>query len=212
LLQQALTHRSATDDARDSNERLEFFGDAVLGMVVGEHLWRTFPEWDQGRLSKAKASLVQEAPLADAALSLGVDELVVVGPGERSVGGCRLPSILSDTFEALAGAIYVEQGLDATRSFILDALAGALDALARGEAELTDSKSRLQELCQARWKTTPDYVVVDATGMPHEPSFTVEVEIRGERLGRGMGRSKKEAEQIAADQALAELASRKADG
>lgn len=206
LLKLALTHRSAADDPiRKSNERLEFFGDAVIGMVISEYLHEEFPDWDQGRLSKAKAAAVQESALAEAGLALGLDGLVRIGPGEELTGGRQRNSILCDAFEAVVGAVYREKGLDPAREFILELLAPSLERIASGEIMLTDFKSRLQELAQARWKTTPSYRVTAEDGTPHERDFSIQVAINGEVLGEGRGHSKKEAEQMAASQALSRL-------
>lgn len=206
LLDLALTHRSATDDpVAGSNERLEFFGDAVIGMVVSEYLYQEFADWDQGRLSKAKAAAVQEAALAEAGLALGLDKLVRIGPGEELTGGRQRISILCDVFEAVVGAVYLSEGLGTAREFVMDSLRDALRRIASGEITLTDSKSRLQEFVQARWKTTPQYRVTEESGSPHDRDFTVEVSVNGQAMGSGSGRSKKEAEQVAASYALEAL-------
>jgi ribonuclease-3 len=120
LLSKALRHRSAAgQEATESNERLEFFGDAVLGMVIAEHLLRTHPDWDQGLLTKAKAMVVQEATLAEAGLLLGLDTLVEIGPGEEITGGRKRASIVCDAYEAVVGAVYLDRGLATARRFIL---------------------------------------------------------------------------------------------
>ena len=202
LLRVALRHRSAADDAvRDSYERLEFFGDSVLGLVIAEYLFDRFPEWDQGTLSKAKATIVQEAPLAEAARRLGLDRMIELNAAEEADAACR-PSILSDVFEAVVGAIYLDQGLERARWFILESLQDALDAVARGEIASEDYKSRLQEVTQARWRSTPVYRIVSEQGPSHEKQFRVEVVLDEEVMGVGTGKSKKEAEQAAAKDAL----------
>lgn len=202
LLRVALRHRSAADDAvKDSYERLEFFGDSILGLIIAEYLFDRFPEWDQGTLSKAKATVVQEAPLADAARRLGLDQMVEVNSTEESDATNR-PSILSDVFEAVVGAIYLDQGLERARWFVLESLQEALERVARGEIAAEDYKSRLQEITQARWRNTPVYRLVSERGPSHEKLFRVEVLLDEEVMGVGAGRSKKEAEQAAAKDAL----------
>ncbi len=202
LLRVALRHRSAADDAvRDSYERLEFFGDSVLGLVIAEYLFDRFPQWDQGTLSKAKATVVQEAPLAEAARRLGLDQMVEVNAAEEADAASR-PSILSDVFEAVVGAIYLDQGLERARWFILESLQDALDRVARGEIAAEDYKSKLQEVTQARWRNTPVYRLAAERGPSHEKLFRVEVLLDEEVMGVGSGKSKKEAEQAAAKDAL----------
>lgn len=201
LLRQALRHRSATDSVCDSYERLEFFGDSVLGMIIAQYLYEQHPDWDQGTLSKAKATVVQEAPLAQAAKRLQLEKYIEVSPAEGPWGKER-PSILSDVFEALVGALYIDQGLAATRWFVLEHLHDVLEQVARGDIATTDYKSRLQEITQARWKTTPVYQLVREDGEAHEKWFEVVVMVENEVMGSGKGRSKKEAEQLAAREAL----------
>jgi ribonuclease-3 len=201
-LRLALTHRSTTNDVTDSYERLEFFGDSVLGMIIAEYLYQKFPEWDQGTLSKAKATVVQEGPLAEAALVLELDKYMDVASSERSAD-CRIrPSILADAFEAIVGAIFLEQGLVIARWFVLERLHPYLDQVARGEIGTGDYKSRLQEIAQARWRKTPIYRVSTEKGTAHEKTFLVDVALDGEVMGTGQGRSKKEAEQAAARDAI----------
>lgn len=203
LLRQALTHRSSVgDDSAASNERLEFFGDSVLGMVISEYVFHHFPGWDQGTLSKAKSAIVQEASLAEAGRRLGLDEIVIVGSGEEAAGGRRRTSILADAYEAVVGAVYLDRGFKKARAFVLETLDFAIQQVASGEVQLTDAKSKLQEFTQARWRTTPVYRVTAEHGLPHDPSFEVEVLVNGMPVGCGSGGSKKEAEQAAAAQAL----------
>lgn len=212
LLRQALTHRSAVgDESSSSNERLEFFGDSVLGMVISEYVLRRFPHWDQGAMSKAKSAIVQESSLAEAGLRLGLDKMVVVGIGEEAAGGRRRTSILADAYEAVVGAVYLDRGFKKAHAFVLETLDFALQQVASGELQLVDAKSRLQELTQARWRTTPVYRVTAEHGLPHDPSFQVEVLVNGTPLGSGCGGSKKEAEQAAAAQALSRMESSSSD-
>lgn len=199
----AMRHRSATTNAiEESYERLEFFGDSVLGMVIAEYLYSHHPEWDQGMLSKAKSSIVQEGPLAQAAQRLGLDQFIELSGSEEATGGRRRPSILADVFEALLGAIYLESGLDVARWFILEQLHPYIMGVASGDVNPYDYKSKLQEVAQATWHKTPTYILMRESGVAHEKRFIVQVSFDDEILGEGSGRSKKEAEQAAAQDAL----------
>lgn len=199
----AMRHRSAAADAvADSYERLEFFGDSVLGMVIAQYLLEQHPTWDQGMLSKAKSSVVQEGPLAQAALKLGLDAFIELSASEESTGGRRRPSILADVFEALLGAIYLESGLEITRWFILEQLSPFLMGVSTGDVNPYDYKSKLQEVAQATWHKTPVYKLMREAGVAHEKRFTVQALFDDEIMGEGSGRSKKEAEQAAAQDAL----------
>lgn len=204
LFRLAVTHRSgAPNPVTESYERLEFFGDSVLGLVVAEYLYEHHPDWDQGMMSKAKASVVQEGPLYETALGLGLHEYVVLSPSEEATGGSKRPSILADIFEALVGAIYLESGLNVARWFVLEQLHPFLMQISGGNVSPNDHKSRLQEVAQATWRKTPVYRVVREAGHAHEKRFTVQVLFDNEMMGEGEGRSKKEAEQSAAYEALA---------
>lgn len=203
LFRLAMRHRSAAQDAVvDSYERLEFFGDSVLGMVIAEYLYAHHPEWDQGMLSKAKSSVVQEGPLAQAALKLGLDRFIELSGSEEATGGRSRASILADVFEALLGAIYLESGLEVVRWFILEQLHPFLMNVATGDVNPYDYKSKLQEVAQATWHRTPTYRLTREAGVAHDKRFTVQVSFDDEVLGEGSGRSKKEAEQAAAQDAL----------
>ncbi|MCH7903520.1 MAG: ribonuclease III [Armatimonadetes bacterium] len=203
LFNLAMTHRSAVDDSlKDSYERMEFFGDAVLGLVVAQYLYEHHPEWDQGDMSKARASVVQEGPLAESALRLGLDEKMVLGAGEEATGGRRRPSILCDVFESVIGAIYIESGLEKARWFVLEQLHPFLMQISAGDVSPHDHKSRLQEVAQAIWRKTPEYRVSGHGSSEHERRFNIQVLFDNEVMGEGFGRSKKEAEQAAAKDAL----------
>lgn len=203
-----MRHRSASGDSViNSYERLEFFGDSVLGLIIAEYLFEHFPNWDQGMLSKAKATIVQEAPLAEAALMLGLDRFMEVAPSERLPDARIRPSLLADAFEAVVGAIFIEQGMAITRWFVLERLHPYLEQVSRGEIGVGDYKSKLQEVAQARWRKTPTYRISCERGYAHDKTFLIEVLLDNEVMGAGQGRSKKEAEQSAAKDAL-ELISR----
>jgi len=203
LLRQAVTHRSYLGETTgfESNERLEFLGDSVIGMVVSEHLYKCLEGRPEGDLSKAKAVAVSEPTLADAARALDFQSAMLLSTGEHMSGGRDRDSILSDMYEAVVGVIYLDRGLDAARRFILRTLSSVLQQIEEG-SHLRDYKSQLQQLSQSRHRVTPRYLVVHETGADHDKTFTVEVQIEGRTLGRGVGKSKKQAEQAAAGQAL----------
>ena len=210
LLDQALTHKSYVNEAKHKhlkhNERLEFLGDAVLTLVMSEHLAAIFPESTEGDLSKLKARLVSEVSLATASRRLDLGALVQLGRGEELTQGREKPSILANTFEAIVAAIYLDAGLEAARNFVLRIFANEFQDVQEvgASATLHDYKTRLQEWCQKEYDTLPHYVIVRETGPDHQKTFEVQLTIRGDVLGVGMGRTKKEAEQMAAKQALAE--------
>ncbi|MBN9500315.1 MAG: ribonuclease III [Armatimonadetes bacterium 55-13] len=199
----AVRHRSAAPNSvTDSYERLEFFGDSVLGLVIAQYLYEHHSHWDQGMLSKAKSSIVQEGPLAVTALRLGLDQCIELSGSEEATGGKTRPSILADVFEAVIGAIYLESGLEVARWFILEQLHEFIVQISGGNVSPNDFKSKLQEVAQATWRKTPNYRIVRETGVAHEKRFTVQVAFDDEVMGEGSGRSKKEAEQAAAADAL----------
>lgn len=203
LFRLALRHRSAAaDPVLESYERIEFFGDSVLGLIVAQYLYEHHPTWDQGMMSKAKASVVQEGPLAETALRLGLDAHMELSPGEEMTGGRQRASILADVFEGIVGAIYIESGLEKARWFVLEQLSSYLHQVGTGDVNPNDFKSKLQEIAQAIWRKTPQYRLVTESGQAHEKRFRVQVLFDEEVMGEGDGRSKKEAEQSAAQDAL----------
>ena len=206
LLQQALTHRSYLGEAAEamSNERLEFLGDSILGTVVAEYLYAQFPDRPEGELAKAKAVAVSEPVLGESAKSLGLPEMILMSVGEETSGGRRRLSILADAFEALVAVIYLDCGLDAARQFILTALEPILIDIERKEHN-RDYKSLLQEHTQGLHKKAPQYIVIDEQGADHDKMFTVEARLEEKVLGCGEGKSKKQAEQAAALEALETL-------
>lgn len=203
LLRQALTHKSYLGEVENgvSNERLEFLGDSVLGLVVAQHLFEEFKEKQEGELAKAKAVAVSEPILAEAAEAQGIPDALLLSTGEDASGGRHRPSILSDAFEAVIAAVYLVRGLDAAREFILSSLGSILEQIERDEHH-RNYKSILQELTQSLWKMAPTYTVVEESGADHDKTFTIEVAIDGRSLGKGVGKSKKAAEQAAALEAL----------
>ncbi|MHB9109856.1 MAG: ribonuclease III [Armatimonadota bacterium] len=209
LLVQALTHRSYLAETPDaiSNERLEFLGDAVLDLVVAEELFRRHPDWPEGELTKAKASAVDERALERMARDWELGEYVLVSRGEEQSGGRQRRAMLADAVEALIGAYFLDQGLDAVREFVLRALAPVMAIIERREHE-HDYKTLLQELFQSRYQTAPVYEVLSETGPPHDRTFEIGVTFAGQVLGRGTGKSKKEAAQSAAAEALQNIPER----
>ncbi len=208
LCRMALTHRSAQED---NNERLEFLGDAVLGMLIAEELFRRFPGADEGDLSRLRSRLVSAGPLAAIGAAIGIGPLLHLGSGELRSGGFRRESILADATEALFGAIYLDGGLSAARALILRLYAPQLDAL-RLEGEHKDAKTRLQELLQGRGEPLPSYVLDSAVGEPHEQVFSVRCQVRiegdVELEAPGVGLSRRRAEQEAAAGVLEQLEKR----
>jgi ribonuclease-3 len=206
LFHLALTHKSAEQETSlPANERLEFLGDAVLGLVVAEHLYRSHPDLDEGPLTKVKAVAVSEPILAEVARELGLGSYLILSKGEEQSGGRQRPSILADAAEAVFAAIYLDRGFRAARTVILRLLADHLHAIERQEHE-PDYKTLLQERIQELHRTPPTYRVVSHSGPDHDRTFVTEVRVSGTVLGRGTGKSKKQAEQDAARQALAEHA------
>lgn len=205
LLERALTHRSAAADGTHlSNERMEFLGDAIIGFVVCEHLYRQFPDHSEGELAKSKAFIVSENSLASAARDLGLQEFVKMSPGEASSGGRIRRSILSDTFEAVVGAIYLDSGIRSARRVVRKALKN-IALQAEADQHRGDYKSSLQERTQAMFRTAPMYRVVGEIGQEHDKTFAVEAVLHQDVIGSGNGKTKKEAEQSAAHDALLHL-------
>ena len=210
LLEHALTHRShAHEDASGGvvdNESLEFLGDAVLGFVIADLLFREFPQYREGEKSKIKAALVSTTALAAAADRLDLGAYLLLGRGEEKTGGRQKQALLADAWEALVAAVYLDGGLEEARRVILRALAPDIGRIRLPEF-LRDHKSALQEQIQSRGRPRPEYVTIEARGPDHDKVFSVEVRVSGETLGTGSGRTKKDAEQEAARIALERLRS-----
>ncbi|HUN27480.1 MAG TPA: ribonuclease III [Steroidobacteraceae bacterium] len=199
LFAAALTHRSA---ARLNYERLEFLGDAVLNLLVAEHLYRAFPQADEGDLSRLRARVVSSEPLAEIAGALGLGEVLQLGSGELKTGGFRRQSILADAFEAVCGAVYLDGGLEAARGLVARLIAPRIALLPAPET-LKDAKTRLQEYVQSRGLPLPRYEVERTEGEAHEQTFWVACEASGLGLrASGSGRSRRRAEQEAAERIL----------
>jgi ribonuclease-3 len=208
LLQQSLVHRSYLNENPDStlssNERLEFLGDAVLGFAVAEELYRQFPDLSEGELTKLRSALVRGETLSRAAKPLNIGEYLYLGHGEEESGGRYRPRNLSCALEAIIGAVLIDQGFDAAKSFILRVLSSDLEQAIEDKL-IADCKSRLQQVIQSKHKITPVYRTVEETGPDHAKVFTVEVLAGGSILGQGRGHSKQAAEMEAAREALESL-------
>lgn len=207
LLDIALTHTSYANEARrhvPHNERMEFLGDAVLELASSTYLYEHFPHLTEGELTKTRASIVCSATLARLAAALGLGECLLLGHGEEQGGGRARTSNLEDAFEAVIGAVYLDQGWETARDYVHRQLAGEFRGIKEG-GSLQDFKTVLQELVQKHSGNQVLYELVDAMGPDHDKEFIFVVKINGEIYGRGQGRSKKEAEQRAAREALARL-------
>ncbi len=208
ILNEALTHKSYVNERRKQdythNERLEFLGDAVLSLIISDYLAKQYPELSEGGLSKLKATLVSEATLANVARRMDLGSRLRLGRGEERSNGREKASVLADALEAVIAAVYLDGGFEASRNITIAMLSEELRQIESlhmkpgGE----DSKTRLQEWCQRRYDVLPQYVTVCESGPDHQKVFEIEVHVNSRLLGRGAGRSKKEAEQAAARQAL----------
>ena len=209
LLEEALTHRSRVQEqpSTANNERLEFLGDAVLGLIVSEYLAETFPESAEGELSQIRARLVERTALADAARRLSLGRMLRLGRAEKLTKGRDKASLLANALEAVIGAVYMDGGMAAARTFTLQVLEAQLKQLHEEDlaAFRQDYKSELQEWCQRYVQALPVYTVIDESGPEHQKTFEVTVEIERQCQGSGKGRTKKTAEQEAAKQALDQL-------
>ena len=205
LLLQSLTHRSFSQEIAppgDDNERLEFLGDAVLQLVVTEFLWNTYPEYQEGQLTRQRSLLVNGRALAKMAKLNNFAQFIRLGKGERKTGGQTKNSILADTFEAIVGAIFIDAGFEKCANWIHDKLLKNLPPVS--VEDLNDNKSKLQEFFQRSGLKAPEYKIISEFGPEHSKIFTVEVLQGNLVLGRGKGRSKKAAEQEAARACLKE--------
>jgi ribonuclease III len=210
LRRTALTHRSYAFERGETvtNERLEFLGDSVLGIVVTDMAYRTYPDMPEGSLAKLRAAIVNMTALADVSRSLGLGDHLLLGKGEEQSGGRDKASILADALEAVLGAVYLDLGLDAARELVERLFRPRMEAYIGGEG--LDYKTLLQELASRVLRSLPEYRLRDV-GPDHEKEFTATVYLGGQPYGRGTGRSKKEAEQQAAQEAFARLSSETPD-
>lgn len=205
LLQEALSHKSFSNEQNDrsapDNERLEFLGDAVLGLVVSHYVFRSFEQLPEGELTRIRSEVVSEKGLFAIGKAIGLGDYMHLGKGEERSGGRRKSSLLANTMEALLGAVFCDGGFERVRQVIESLFSESIKNAARRKAGV-DYKTRLQERLQAQFGEVPNYVLVRSEGPPHQRSYTVEVHFRESSIGQGQGHSKKSAEQAAARQAL----------
>ena len=205
LLTRALTHKSYSHEAKIENARhnetFEFLGDSVLGFVIGDLLFNYFPDLDEGALSKMKAFLVSATSLAVKARQYGMGDVIRLGVGEEKTGGRKKDSLLANLFEAMVAAVYLDGGIDAARALVERAFIPDIRAINEQDLLFHDYKTALQELAQGKGLPLPEYNVVEEVGPDHDKTFVVDVKI-GNRMARGEGSSKKEAQQQAAKRAL----------
>ncbi len=208
LLHQTFIHSSYVNENPEStisdNERLEFLGDALLDFIITEKIYHDFPQMPEGEMTEIRVSLIREETLAQIASSLNLGDYLYLGKGEESTGGRHRQTNLADTFEALVGAIFLDQGLTATRNFVLSKLDIYLSKIkAKGVDQ--NYKALLQEFTQAEYKQLPTYNLVETSGPDHDKNFIIEVKLGDKALGTGIGKSKKAAEIEAARSAYEKL-------
>lgn len=208
LLLEALTHKSFSNEQSDQsapdNERLEFLGDAVLGLVVSHYVFSAYPKLSEGELTRIRSEVVSEKGLAVIGKGIGLGDFMRLGRGEERSGGRRKSSLIANTMEALLGAAFIDSGFEEVRRVVENLFVENIRHAARRKAGV-DYKTRLQERLQARYGEVPLYVLIHAEGPPHQRSYTVEARFRETCIGQGQGRSKKSAEQAAAKQALVQM-------
>lgn len=210
LRQRALTHRSYVNEnpgAGEHNERLEFLGDAVLGFLIGELLYKRYPQMSEAELTRLRSALVDEKQLAKFATQLSIGNLMRLGKGAIKEGGRQNPSLLSDTFEAYIGAYFLDAGIEAVRNFVQPLFMSVADSIVFPQSEadpknLVDPKNRFQQWALAKFVQNPEYLIIDESGPDHAKEFTAEVSVNGIVYGVGKGRRKQDAEKRAADAAL----------
>ena len=212
LLRLALVHSSYLnenpDEFSDSNERLEFLGDALIGLVIAHQLYQSFPDYAEGELTALRSALVRGETLAGTANSLDLGRYLLMGRGEEANGGRDRPSNLASSFEALVGALYLDQGYEPVQTFVLRVMSQELSDIGRQKLPKS-SKSLLQEIVQGRGAASPAYRIVEVVGKRQAPRFTVEVTVSGRVMGRGTGQRKSQAEEKAAQEALKALGQEK---
>lgn len=206
LLNWALTHSSYANEYKKEkiiyNERLEFLGDSILGLVVSDYIYKEYPKYPEGELTKLRATVVCEPSLSFLAKNIGLGKYLLLGKGEEATGGRERVSILADAFEALIGAIYLDRGMDYAKRFVLHHLEPAIEDAINGIELFIDYKTQLQEILQKKNSGKISYKVVKEEGPDHNKLFYTEVYVKETILGKGSGKSKKDAEQDAAKFAL----------
>ena len=206
LFQQAFTHRSYLNEVKEkipSNERLEFLGDSIISLIVSNYLFRKYEDYDEGKLTNLRSLIVNTKSLAIAAKELNFGDLLLLSKGEEESKGRQNQSLLADSFEAFVGALFIDQGLETVSKFIKNVLLYKLENLIEGS--LKDSKSLLQEVVQSKMKSSPVYNVMKEAGPAHAKLFSVAVFVGDKIYGEGNGKSKQEAEENAAKEALEKI-------
>lgn len=204
----AFTHTSYANEQKedvDNNERLEFLGDSVLGMITAEYLFSSFKSLNEGDFSKIKASVVSEESLSEIAIEMGFDKYLLMGHGEELQGGKHKKAVLADAMEAVIAAIYLDQGLETAKRYTLSFISGQIDRYLKGSLDFKDYKTQLQEYLQKRKKMLPQYRLVGQSGPDHNQEFKVSVRVLDKEYGPASGKNKKSAEQKAAKLALTSL-------
>lgn len=201
---QAFVHRSYVNEhpGKESNERLEFLGDSVLSLIISNRLYKLFPDLPEGQLTARRSYLVQTTTLASKALALGLDKLLLLSAGEQASGGRTNTGLLANTFEAVLGAMYLEDGLSSCEDYLLEVFPDS-ELLNLAPSQVKDPKSLLQERAQSQNLGTPSYKVLSAEGPDHARKFTVAVTVNGKQVATGEGTSKQRAEAAAATAAVA---------
>jgi len=214
LLNLALCHRSYANETgagTENNEKLEFLGDSVLGLVVSEHLFQELPDKNEGDLAKVKSFVVSEDSLSEIARAMKIDNFILIGKGEEFSGGRNKKALLADALEAVTGAYFIDSGFKNCRKFILSYIVDEINKVLENKHK-KDYKTLLQEYVQRRFRTYPKYALVQKTGPDHDKTFWIEVKIKDKSYGRGDGKNKKVAEQKAASIAYRSLTGQPVDG
>ena len=198
MLKTALMHPSYDMEGKRNNQRLEFLGDAVLGLIIGEYLCTEYPEWHEGELTRNRALLAKEETLAKVALTIGLDNVLLLGKGEEKDGGRRRPSTLADAMESVIAAVYLSFGLGKAERFVLRYFGGIEKPQDDQEEVISDFKTELQEYVQKYKTENVTYAILSEDGPPHQRTFAAGVYLHGSLIGEGTGKSKKEAEKAAA--------------
>jgi ribonuclease III len=208
LLKRSLTHRSYLNENKGedlkNNERLEFLGDAVLELIISEHLFEAYPDRPEGELTSFRAAVVKTENLAKVSKELGLGEFLLMSKGEEMTGGREKEYLLANTFEAVLGALYLDQGYEESKSFVTKHLISQLETIVKYRLDI-DAKTKLQERAQSLFKTTPVYKVIHEKGPDHDKVFTVAVSIKRKIYGEGTGATKQKAEDSAASEALKKI-------
>lgn len=207
LYKQAFVHRSYLNETKEhieSNERLEFLGDSILSFIVSDHLYRTYPQFDEGILTNLRSLVVNTKSLAKKAKELGFGQHLLLSRGEEDSGGRENESILANTFESVIGALYIDQGIDAVKPFLYDVLIPDIAEYVSKKV-FKDPKSLLQEYVQSKKQNSPVYKVLHEEGPAHAKQFTIGVYVNNKLIGEGQGKSKQEGEEHAAEQALEKI-------